>query len=178
MGARYPRGMARTDVLDLGRLTLDSGEARRLELEVALDPIALGGQVYELAGDLVDVTLDVSRTLGGWSLRLRLATELTGPCMRCLEPALAEIEVDSREVEQPGGGEDMDSPYVEGVELDLRSWARDSLVLDLPAHIVCGEGCLGLCPICGTNLNEAGPDHEHASGPDPRWAKLSELELD
>ena len=33
------------------------------------------------------------------------------------------------------------------------------------------------CAICGENLNEAGPEHGHEAEPDPRWAKLRELEL-
>ena len=32
------------------------------------------------------------------------------------------------------------------------------------------------CPECGADLN-ADPAHEHDREPDPRWAKLSELEL-
>ena len=52
------------------------------------------------------------------------------------------------------------------------------MVLELPGHIVCREDCLGLCPVCGENLNEAGPGHEHPAEPDSRWAKLSELRFD
>lgn len=179
MAGRYPRSMGRTDVLDLGRLALAPGEARRMELQVPLEPVSLGGQSYEPLSGLVDVVLDATRTIGGWSLRIRLETELRGPCVRCLEPATADLVVDAREIDQPGGGdEDLESPYVDGIELDLRGWARDAVVLDLPAHIVCREDCLGLCPVCGVNLNEAGADHEHPSEPDPRWAKLSELKLD
>ena len=64
------------------------------------------------------------------------------------------------------------------VELALRDWARDALVLAIPALLLCQPDCLGLCTICGANLNEAGPDHGHEPEPDPRWAKLSELHLD
>ena len=47
-----------------------------------------------------------------------------------------------------------------------------------PALLLCRPDCLGLCAICGANLNEAGPDHGHEPEPDPRWAKLSELRFD
>ena len=46
------------------------------------------------------------------------------------------------------------------------------------ALLLCRPDCLGLCTICGADLNEAGPDHGHEPAPDPRWAKLSELHLD
>jgi uncharacterized protein len=97
--------------------------------------------------------------------------------MRCLEPAGAPVEVDAREIDQPGGGEDLDSPYVSEDGLDLTGWARDALALALPGQIVCSEECLGLCAICGANLNED-PAHAHEQEPDPRWAKLRELKLE
>jgi uncharacterized protein len=62
--------------------------------------------------------------------------------------------------------------------LDLRAWARDALALALPVQLVWREDCAGLCPVCGEDLNAAGPEHVHERAPDPRWAKLSELRLD
>ena len=97
--------------------------------------------------------------------------------MRCLEPAEARFAIDAREIEQPGGGEELESPYVEEQEIDLAAWARDALALALPAALLCRADCAGLCPDCGENLNHAGPEHHHESAPDPRWAKLRELEL-
>jgi uncharacterized protein len=98
--------------------------------------------------------------------------------MRCLEPAEPRFEVDAREVSQPGGGEEMSSPYVgEDGELDLAGWARDALALALPAQLTCRPDCAGLCPQCGANLNLE-PGHHHDPEPDHRWAKLSELKFD
>jgi uncharacterized protein len=62
--------------------------------------------------------------------------------------------------------------------LDLHAWARDALALSVPANLLCREDCAGLCPVCGTNLNEAGSDHRHEREPDPRWAALSELRFE
>jgi len=44
--------------------------------------------------------------------------------------------------------------------------------------VLCRDDCAGLCPVCGADLNAAGPDHSHQPQPDPRWAKLSELKFD
>jgi len=169
---------ARADSFDLNRLGLSSGEGRCLELVVPMEPLHFAGEDYSPGGD-VDVRLDVSRTTGnGYALRLRFPVALHGPCQRCLEDADADVEVDAREIEQPGSGDDeLTSPYVDGHELDLRVWARDALALALPTQIACSEECRGLCTICGANLNEH-PSHEHERPPDPRWAKLSELKLD
>jgi uncharacterized protein len=167
----------RTDVFDLGRLGLAAGEGRRIDVRVGLDDVALGGQRYPVRSGGADARLDASRMRGGWSLRLRYRVELDGPCMRCLEASENGFAIDSREVDQPGGGAELTSPYVEGAELDLRGWARDALVLALPTQLLCRDDCRGLCAICGANLNED-PGHRHESAPDPRWAKLSELKLD
>ena len=174
--------MSRTDVFDLGRLQLAPGEGRRLDLEAGLAPLTFGGQRYEAVPAQVPVTLDVARmTGGGYSLRLRFSAALHGPCMRCLRDAGAGgvgISVDAREIDQPGGGEELSSPSVSGDELDLAGWARDSYALALPAQVVCREDCAGLCPVCGVDLADAGPEHVHESAPDPRWAKLRELRFE
>ena len=169
---------ARTDSLDLATLGLASGEGRRLTLGVAPGSFDFGGTNYDVEPAQVDATLDVSRmTHGGYALRVRFAAGLTGPCMRCLEPAEPKVAVDAREVDQPGGGEELRSPYVEGEVLDLAAWARDAYALALPAQVICREDCAGLCPKCGVNLNED-PGHAHEAEPDPRWAKLRELRFE
>lgn len=167
-----------TDTFDLGTLRLASGEGAHVDLEVAVDPLAFGGQTYTVPGDRVPVRVDVSRTTGeGFALRLRHEAHLNGMCMRCLEDADAVVEVDAREVDQPGAGDELVSPYLDDQQLDVRGWTRDALALALPTQIVCREDCAGLCPKCGENLN-LHPDHHHEAEPDPRWAKLSELKLD
>lgn len=168
-----------TDSFDLGGLRLASGEGRRLELHVSIPSLSLGGEPYPVTPDPLPVRVDVSRTTGrGYALRLRFAAVLEGPCMRCLEPASPRFEVDAREISQPGETEELDSPYLdESGVLDLGGWARDTLALALPGTLLCRDGCAGLCPVCGTDLNLAGPDHGHEATPDPRWAKLAELKL-
>ena len=198
----------RTDTFDLGGLRLSTGEGRRLDLAVAIEPFLLAGQRYPVEPSPVPVHLDISRTTGdGYALRLRFEASLVGPCMRCLEPASPLFIVDAREVSQPNevrahrqahdvrvhGGEsagraharqqeesddELVSPYVEEGALDLHAWARDALALALPANLLCREDCAGLCPVCGDNLNEAGPDHHHDRDPDPRWAALSKLRFE
>ena len=169
----------RTDTFDLGALRLSVGEGRRLELGVVLEPFLLGGERYPVAPSLVPARLDISRTTGeGYALRLRFEATLVGPCMRCLEPASQSFAVDAREISQPGEGDELDSPYVRHGVLDLQAWARDSLALALPATLLCRADCAGLCPVCGADLNLAGPEHQHEREPDPRWSKLSELRFD
>jgi uncharacterized protein len=171
--------VALTDVLDLSGMRLRSGDGRQLELEVELEPVELAGETYAADPARVPVRVDVSRTNGGgYALRLRFAAALRGPCMRCLGEAMPLVSVDAREVELRGGGEELDSPYVDGELVDLRAWARDAFVLAAPDQIVCDPDCPGLCPTCAQPLRELGPDHRHDEPPDPRWAKLAEFRFD
>ena len=167
----------RTEILDVDRLGLSSGEGRRFELDVPVGGFDFGGQRYELPGEVVEALLNVDHTTAGYSLRLRFDAALSGPCMRCLEDAAYVVHVDAREIDQPGGGEDLRSPYLEEGVLDLGAWARDALALALPAQIVCRDDCRGLCSVCGANLNDD-PEHAHEAEPDPRWAALRELKLE
>lgn len=165
-------------MFDLSSLRLDAGQGRRLELAIAFQPLELGGETYTIEPEPIPVRVDVSRmTGGGYALTLRFEATLRGPCMRCLEPAAPAFTVEAREVSLPGEGEELDSPYVEHGILAIADWVRDALALALPSTLLCRPECLGLCPVCGVDLNAAGADHSHPQEPDPRWAKLSELKL-
>lgn len=169
-----------SSIIDLARLSLSHGEGRRLDLPVRLEPLELGGQSYAVSPAEAEARLDVSRHSSGYAFRLRFPLRIEGPCMRCLQPAGMEAEVDAREVAQEGtDDEELLSPYVAEDQLDLGRWAHDAAVLAIPTRFLCRDDCAGLCPVCGEPLNDAGPsDHEHEPAPDPRWAKLQELKLE
>jgi uncharacterized protein len=168
----------RVDLFDLETLQLRPGDGQRVDAEVRVDPLQLGGARYPVVGGAVPVRLDVARTLGGYALRLRFDALLEGPCMRCVGPASPTISVDAREIDQPGEDDELHSPYLDGGVLDLADWAREALVLAMPAQVVCAADCRGLCPECGVNLNEVDPEqHRHEAAGDPRWAKLRDLKL-
>jgi uncharacterized protein len=171
-----------TDLLDLGGLRLSAGEGRRFELAVHIEPLTLGGEPYEAHPAAVPVRLDVSRMTGsGYALRMRFEATLAGACMRCLKDAAPRVEVDVREVDKPGGGEELSSPYLREEALDLAGWARDAFALALPAQVLCRDDCAGLCAVCAADLNDldpARPEHAHERAPDRRWAKLNELKLE
>jgi uncharacterized protein len=164
-------------IIDLARLSLAHGQGVRLDLSVRLEPLELGGQTYAPRAALLETRLDVSRPSNGYASRLRFSLRVEGPCMRCLEEAAVETEVDSREVDQADTeDEELRSPYVEDDKLDLGRWAHDAAILALPSRILCRPDCAGLCPICGESLNDADPEaHKHSTAGDPRWAKLNEL---
>ena len=58
--------------------------------------------------------------------------------------------------------------------LDLTESAREAILLALPSYPICREGCLGVCPRCGQNLNEGPCECPEAGNPSP-WGALDEL---
>lgn len=53
-------------------------------------------------------------------------------------------------------GEDEEEFIVCGdYTLDLDELVAMDILLELPTRILCREDCKGLCPKCGTNLNES-----------------------
>jgi uncharacterized protein len=167
---------AAIDELDLAALGLASGGARALELSVAIAPVRFGGELYLIEPDPVPVRLEVARMAGpGFALTLAFRALACGACVRCLNEARTRISVHAQEVDVPGGEEELESPYLQGELLDLGAWARDALVLALPAKILCRSDCKGLCPECAADLNVVGEEHHHGRAPDPRLAPLRAL---
>ena len=170
--------MQRIQTLDIDTLHLRSGDGRRIDAVIPVEPLTLAGERYGVAAGAVEARLDISRTVSGFALRLRFEAELDGTCMRCMAEARPVLQVDAREVDQPGEAEEFHSPYLDGPLLHLSEWARDALALAAPAKILCTPGCRGLCTVCGANLNEVDPaEHRHEEPGDSRWTKLRELKL-
>jgi uncharacterized protein len=127
----------------------------------------------------------------------RTRAAVTAACGRCLAPVSVDVPVefdvtlvpaDGHRDEEPkdggdrgaGGGsfapEDAEEDTYSGKVVDLDPIVREQILLALPGYPVCDEGCKGLCPACGANLNErdCGCDRRV---PDPRWAGLKNVKL-
>ena len=164
---------------DLRRARLRSGEQHREAVEVRLEPLVLGGQEYVPAPDPTPAELTITKATTGTVFELSFRVGLHGPCFRCLADTALELAIHAREYEatNPGGDEELRSPYVDGDLVDLSSWARDAVALELPDKILCRPDCAGLCPECGKNLNDEPHTHEEVTT-DPRWAALEALRKD
>jgi uncharacterized metal-binding protein YceD (DUF177 family) len=175
---------ALTDIVDLGKLGLAPGGAKHLDLRVAVGKFVFGDQDYLLGEDPAPVGVDITRTISGNVIRVRLETTINGPCMRCFGDLSLPIEVDHSEVHEPRIEPELASEYVDGLELDLAGLVRDATALALPATIASPVDESGVCTQCERSaerlakLVEDGPgDGGESAQPDPRWAKLRELEL-
>jgi len=164
---------------NLRNARLRSGEQLREDVEVQLEPLVIGGQEYLPTPDPTPAVLTITRATTGTVFELAFRVALHGPCFRCLADTDLELPIHAREYQatNPGGDEELRSPYVEDDRLDLSSWARDAVALELPDKILCRPDCAGLCPACGRDLNAEPHAHEEDEG-DPRWAALEALRRD
>lgn len=104
-----------------------------------------------------------------------------GECSRCLGPLAGRIQVALTELfAYPGSTteattEEDEVGRIVDDTVDLEQSVIDAVGLALPFAPVCRPDCPGLCPECGVAL-AAEPGHRH-DRIDPRWAKLTEIEL-
>lgn len=100
-------------------------------------------------------------------------------CRRCLEAVLQKVDLEVDWLYDPGldavGEEEGVYPLDrEKGSLDLSPQVREELLLAAAPYPLCDSDCAGLCPQCGTNLNEEECDCTREEV-DPRWRKLQEL---
>jgi uncharacterized protein len=109
-----------------------------------------------------------------WEGRIR--TRLAGQCRRCLEPADVVLDEPVRLLFTEDQGADDPGVVIippHGAEIDLGDAVREELILAAPEFPLCREECRGLCPRCGTNLNQGPCDCRPET--DLRWKALESL---
>jgi uncharacterized protein len=170
-----PRAPFVLDVRELGRRP---GAMQRLEQTVPA-PAGLGIDVIGVPeGTEVDLSARLESVSDGVLVTAEVTTTVVGECSRCLDPITRDLTVDVQELyvydlQEAQDEGDEDAVGLEGDLLDLEPAVRDALVLALPVAPLCQESCLGLCPECGTRLDDE-PGHTH-DATDPRWSALQTL---
>lgn len=141
------------------------------ELRVAESHVAPHTEVTaEVSLDSLDGGIEASATvLAPWE----------GECRRCLKRVGGTLRCEVRELYRPrppGEPPDQDEETypLRGEMLDLRPLVRDAILLQLPIAPLCSDDCAGLCPTCGSDLNEGACGCPPPSG-DLRWAALDVL---
>lgn len=110
----------------------------------------------------------------------RLSAELDMTCSRCLKPLKKQIGIEFEERfkysenADDAQNEEDDIRYMKEDDVDLVPFIEEALLLNLPFAAICKDDCKGLCPTCGTDLNEheCGCNREII---DPRLAALGDF---
>lgn len=134
------------------------------EVTISLD-VQKSGEEYFCQG-VVDATvrLECARCLSEFDFELRNKTDF----IICSEGLYAE--------RAKQGIDDEDYAFFQGPDLqvDLTDIVRQTIILAVGMKPLCSENCQGLCPRCGTNLNERTCTCA-AESIDPRWEGLKRL---
>ncbi|MBF0472753.1 MAG: DUF177 domain-containing protein [Nitrospirae bacterium] len=103
----------------------------------------LGGMIV-INGDInASLLLNCNRCLNEFKDELNLSVNIT--CVQSEESTL-----DSRQLMN----DELDVCFYTDDEIDMDVLASEFLINSLPMKILCKEECLGLCSVCGINLNE------------------------
>ena len=149
----------------------DAFEAEREEFTVTA-PVTLG--------------FDVFKDKEHFRLAGRVTTTLEMRCGRCLEPFTAPVDAafDLRyqprttlkaEADVEIREDDFSAAFYDDEIIDLGQLMTEQFYLAVPMKPLCTEGCRGLCPQCGMNLNK-GTCHCAPAWEDPRLAALKILQ--
>lgn len=142
-----------------------------LELEDGFGPIG-----FELDGPPGVVITAEELKDGRVRIKGSMTARLAETCSRCLKVVERERSIPLEFRFEPGLDPWDEGPGVYALdanqdELDAGPALREELLLALPDYPLCRPGCRGLCPQCGTDLNEDDCDCVEPTG-DSRWDAL------
>ena len=134
-----------------------------------------------------EVKIKIYRAGERYVLEGALAGRLQILCDRCLEHYKRELKSkfrvflalplsDTEKSEIELTDEDLEIGFISGEEIDLDDIIRERIYLSLPIRSICDKSCLGLCPICGINLN-GNNCRCHKEQGHPGFKKLQNLKM-
>ncbi len=164
--------MARPFLVNAAELLRRPGTERVLECPIAPPELGLADERF-LADDVIDVRLRLESLTDGIVVLGTIDVPWHGVCRRCLRDLSEVATCDVEELYQtvvtnPEAFEIVDN------QLDLLPLVREVALLDAPSAPLCRPDCAGLCPICGTDLNETQCDCV-APVVESQWAVLDQL---
>ncbi len=163
----------RTDsplVVDVHQLLEAPGSRRALDFKWRVDGLDDGvtGVRDELAFELMLEAID-----GGILVQGEIGGAYWGECSRCLRDIKEPFTRHVAELYRPPGGTWEEGYVITNGSIDLERIVRDTIGLEIPLTPLCRPDCAGLCPRCGSDLNQ-GPC-ECPPEVDIRWSKLRDL---
>jgi uncharacterized protein len=161
-----------------------SDEPLPFNFKIAANEIDLDTEGVQIIGD-IEVVGELRKSAAKTDVRGSIKAPVEIECTRCLTPIKRELDIvfdvdfidrelfpEGKETHLENG--DLDTDVIEGNELDLTQVAREQILLNLPEQVLCREDCKGICPTCGSDLNE-GDCTCSDDNIDPRWAALKDL---
>ncbi|TYB31948.1 MAG: DUF177 domain-containing protein [Candidatus Mcinerneyibacterium aminivorans] len=131
-------------------------EDLELDIPEVTDPVSVDLKVYEsnqifvLRGKMdVTYSLNCSRCLTRFEREETLDLFLVFKYENTRNKNVKEKEIDEDEI---------NVIFIEQSVIDITEYIINEIMLNIPIKVLCKEDCKGLCPICGTDLNEGSCD--------------------
>ena len=114
----------------------------------------------DLRGETVhgDVVFEGSYVCTGACVMLSgcIQADVEYTCGRCLTPVREQLSIPVREEYADQADEERwEVNVLEGDSIDVLEPVQDYILLEMSYKNLCTAGCKGLCPQCGTNLNQS-----------------------
>lgn len=121
---------------------------------VPLGRVSVGGETVEFTSAVV-IKGELSFAGEEFWVRGGLSGQYTACCARCTEELSTPLVVEFEEEFARQADEEKPDRYLfEGDTIDLHAMLDDLVTLNIPMRHLCREDCRGLCPVCGSNLNQ------------------------
>jgi uncharacterized protein len=150
------------------------------------DAFAADPEMYRVVAP-VALAFDIFKDKDHYRLAGSIKTTLELACGRCLDPFPWPVDETfdlryhprsaSAEGEQAIEEDDLTTAFYENDTIDLGDLMHEQFVLAMPMKPLCSDACLGLCQVCGTNLNRGTCDCKPV-WEDPRLAALRNLKIE
>ncbi len=160
--------------INIGSVINYEGASLDINGEYPVEPFEFFGSEYSFDKPL-SVTGNIKNIGGALKIRLNVEGEYRTLCDRCACEIISRVQ-NSTEENLTENSDDFDSEMfsLSGFVLDVTGAIDTLLITALPMTNLCREDCRGLCPKCGTNLNETECNCD-TTRYDPRFAIFRKL---
>ena len=143
-------------IIDIRKIEGVSGASLDCNLAWTPEGLDLARRTAGFAGD-VRFKGSVSNIVDAYMVDGRITGVFKAQCDRCLKEFTSDFDLPLTRVFAEAGYEtaldDTDIETLDGLEIDLGPHIREEVVLSMPIRLLCEEGCKGICPGCGVDLN-------------------------
>lgn len=144
--------------VDLGNFLENNQVELQFSGEIVLDKLQYSGKELVFSGPVrVEGALYLVDAIP--YINLNASYEFIDNCDRCLKsfPNVGSADLTARVLREPQEENDDEEVLLctEDIMIELDEVIKDAVLFSLPLKSLCDENCKGLCPQCGTNLNES-----------------------
>ncbi|MBE6886691.1 MAG: DUF177 domain-containing protein [Oscillospiraceae bacterium] len=142
-------------VIDLKQVFEIESEAVALDHKMDLTDYPLWGNTPFVSP--VQIKGGIRNRAGVVTLEAEVRYLLSFPCDRCLRQVEREYSFTALHtlVSELAGEDDETFVLLPEMKLELDELILSDILLELPTKLLCKKSCKGLCPTCGTDLNES-----------------------